>query len=428
MRAICVMLFIVSQCVSAGAASDPLELLLDEYVKSAQNIARRKDVVSSQERADWRSDWLIRLTEAAAKYPDSGLVDAVLAQAVGLCNSSGNYGESRQILGQLVSRADGVAAKIRWQSERGEVSRIQYVITRNVVDRDYAIADLLESDRLITEAPADIRGKHAGQLVLNSVWKGDVFTKSGDRWLDAAESYRAAREMLTRDLMESDHRLSLYDMEFLLAGELSSYAKARKIDKTKELLILISRLDKLRIPASLYAIQALQSCFGTKSPEYDAVVLDLLAKLESDSHTPTLRLALAESFFAKGQFQRAADLYEEIRRDDIADIVSMDKDILAAGGGGGYLAELLINLGVSYWKLERLPESIEILDEFLSMFPQDSRVDRVNAYLNQIRRHAESSVTAKASKVGGYRVALVVGCSVIVLCVVIIVLQCRSRT
>lgn len=416
----------VSRSVFADDVEDPLSVLLDEYVKSAQDIASQKGAMSSGQRQIWRSDWLSRLTEAAGKYPDSRSVDAVLVQAVGLCNSSGKYGESRRILGQLVSSADGVAAKIRWQSEKGEVARIQYVITRDVNDRDSAIADLLESDRLTVEAPAHIRARVAGQLVLNSIWRGEVYSKSGDRWLDAAQSYRSAREMLTPELVESDHRLALYDEEFLLAGELSNFARARNVDSAMESLVLISHLGTLRVPASLYAIQFLESAFSAKSAEYDAAASDLLVKLKSDSHTPVLRLALAESSFAKGQFQRAVDLYEQIRKEDIDAIVDMDKVILAAGGGGGHFPELLVNLGVSYWRLDKLSEAADVLDEFVSMFPQDSRVDRVRAYLNQIRNRSESSVAAATAEVDRHQYVFVLGANVVVLCVVIVALRRRS--
>ena|GEM_PF-6060578 len=418
--AVCCCLFIVTTLSKAIAFDNndrsshiSLEIIFDQYVRES-NAIHSKNL--TQEAEDlWHRDWLVRLRDSLKIAPETSQIrNQVLIDILGLANTLNDYAVSEEMLQALITDANDVPSKLRWQIARGALYARKYSASKILQDLDLAnkaYTESLDSILIIlndsTNLEEDVDHYFAEKLIIyarlgllhvsgNDYERALKYFKEGSTVLADLEELSTInvndnarhnnnqnhcfQSLMRESPLERVKRLN-FTKEWFFHYQATSLATLNDIDSLVSVLSQIKELPELELPFSSHFTECYDIIFGFGEDAIQAFLSKWKDTVPLDYHSLRWKLMLAGSYERSNNTDELLSVLTEILSEESGNILRQHERQHFISGQGGLLAETMFMAAKVYSQKNMSKEVREIHENFATIFPNDTRLATIEGMI-----------------------------------------------
>ena len=358
--------------------TDPIQSVLKEYEDSVNEFRTRKNP-TIDERMELRQEWKIRLTEVINQNPNSMHIKAARLALLSLSNGLGEFDQSEMILSKIIDETDSDEEKIHMYNELGEVIRMEYWGNKSSSLAEKSVDAFEKSYSLYRSLPKSSRetADLGSRVVISLCMMGEMLSLL-DKRSDSAEKYKTARELLqSSQEIAIEAQLNNYDLEMIAALEMVEWVKAKKETRAVNCLNILSKLSSYRMPPSYYALQYAKLQYVQNSMGFQKFVSKWLDSHSEDEQTAVLMAQLGFSYYNDGQFEKALNIFEDLRKNYAGYFQKNEEDAFREGRGG-YYGKILSEMTVIYLRQGKIEEAQNVKNELTKLLPNTPDLEKLS--------------------------------------------------
>ncbi len=354
--------------------NDPLLKALQEYhSKINENISSDMKQILYQE-------WFDKLTILTTQNTSSIYYRDALEALCELANVLNKQSVSEEISIKILGISKTDIERIFWYDQLGTLNFNQYNQKKDVLFANKSLQYYQNAIDLSKKDNIKIQDNVIVMYNMAEIYK-NVFNNSEK----AADILGDAR--LLYDSLDDQAKNFLdtlyYDTENLVSNEMINALSAGDITRAKRLLDVIDNQEKLRWPTSYYFKKLVDIQFPKKGIEYIESVKNWLDIHTDDSWSPFLKFYLARECMEQNDFKSAIEIYMKLLDNDYKSFQKEDIPAIQAKRGG-YRAEILYNLAMSYNRIGVLEQALKYFNEFIEVYTNDPRIEGASSLCQSI--------------------------------------------